>query len=100
MILKLERRCDLLSEMVQRNDKGTSSLVDNLLQKTASPFTNEVANFLIPEKFKVSDILIYTGLEDPMEHLENFRAHTDLHRTPDGVACQAFPLTLSSNARD
>jgi hypothetical protein len=74
--------------------------VENLLQKTTSPFTEEVANICLPDKFKVPEIPFYTGLEDPVEHLDNFRAHMDLHRTPEMVACRAFPLTLSGNARD
>jgi hypothetical protein len=40
------------------------------------------------------------ALKIPVEHLDNFRAHMDLHRTPEMVACRAFPLTLSGNARD
>jgi hypothetical protein len=35
-------------------------------------FINEVANFLLPEKFKIPDVPSYTGFEDPIEHLENF----------------------------
>jgi hypothetical protein len=31
MINKLEQRCDLLSKVVQRQDRGKASLVDNLL---------------------------------------------------------------------
>jgi hypothetical protein len=105
MINKLEQRCDMLSKVVQRQDRGKASLVDNLLLpedllKTASPFKDEVANFLLPEKFKVPDVPTFTRVEDSIEHLDNFRAHTDLHLTPNVVACQAFPLTLSGNARD
>jgi hypothetical protein len=74
--------------------------VKNLLQKIASPFTDQVADFQPLEKFKVPNIAIYTKLEDPIGHLDNFRAHLDLHRIPDEVACRAFPLTLSGNARD
>jgi hypothetical protein len=59
-----------------------------------------VATFLLPEKFKVPDVPIYSELEDLIEHLENFRAHIDLHKTSDEVACQAFPLTLLGNAQD
>jgi hypothetical protein len=70
------------------------------LQKTTSPFTEDVANICLPEKFKIPIIPFYTGLEDPVEHLDNFRAHMDLHRTPEMVACRDFPLTLSGNARD
>jgi len=32
--------------------------------------------------------------------LDNFRAHLLLLGTPDEVACQAFPLTLSRSAQD
>jgi hypothetical protein len=100
MIARLEQRCNVLTAAIQRNNKGKASLVENLLQKTTSPFTEEVANICLPEKFKVQEIPFYTGLEDPVEHLDNFRAHMDLHRTPEMVACRAFPLTLSGNARD
>ncbi|XP_062155145.1 uncharacterized protein LOC133863185 [Alnus glutinosa] len=100
MIARLEQRCNVLTAAIQRNDKGKASLVENLLQKTTSPFTEEVANICLLEKFKVPEIPFYTGLEDPVEHLDNFRAHMDLHRTPEMVACRAFPLTLSGNARD
>jgi hypothetical protein len=100
IINRLEQRCNVLTEAIQRNDKGNASLVENLLQKTTSPFTEEVASFLLPKKFKVPDVSFYTGLEDPPEHLENFRAHIDFHRTPKKVACRAFPLTFSGNARD
>jgi hypothetical protein len=100
MITRLEQRCNVLTTAIERNDKGKASLVENLLQKTTSPFTDDVANICLPEKFKIPEIPFYTGLEDPVEHLDNFRAHMDLHRTPEMVACRAFPLTLSGNARD
>lgn len=71
MIARLEQRCNVLTAAIQRNDKGKASLVENLLQKTASPFTEEVANISLPEKFKVPEIPFYTGLEDLVEHLDN-----------------------------
>jgi hypothetical protein len=100
MIARLEQRCNVLTVAIQRNEKGKASLVENLLQKTTSPFTEDVVNIRLPEKFKIPEIPFNTGLEDPVEHLDNFRAHMDLHRTPEMVACRAFPLTLSGNARD
>jgi len=100
MIARLEQICNILTMAIQRNDKGKASLVENLLQKTTSPFTEDVANTRLPEKFKIPEIPFYTGLEDLVEHWDNFRAHMDLHRTPEMVACRAFPLTLSGNASD
>lgn len=54
----------------------------------------------LPEKFKVPQILSYANNGDPLDHLENFRAHLDLHGTLNEVVCRAFPLTLFGNARD
>jgi len=100
MIAQLEQRCNVLTVAIQQTDKGKASLVENILQKTTSPFTEDVANICLPEKFKIPEIPFYTGLEDPVEHLDNLCAHMDLHRTPEMVACRAFPLTLSGNARN
>lgn len=100
MIAQLEQRCNVLTNAIQRNDKGKASLVENLLQKTIFPFTEDVTNICLPEKFKIPEISFYTGLKDPVEHLDNFRAHMGLHRTREMVACRAFPLTLSGNACD
>jgi hypothetical protein len=100
MITRLEQRCNVLTAAIEWNDKGKASLVENLLQKMTSLFTEDVANIHLPENFKIPEIPFYTGPKDPVEHLDNFRAHMDLHRTLEMVACQAFPLTLSGNARD
>jgi hypothetical protein len=44
MITRLEQRCNVLTAAIERNDKGKASLVENILQKTTSPFTEDVAN--------------------------------------------------------
>jgi hypothetical protein len=85
---------------MERKDKSRSVVVDKLLMGRDSPFTRRVTDYRLPEKFKVPQILSYTGDRDPLDHLENFRAHLDLHGTPNEVACQAFLLTLSGNARN
>jgi len=72
MIARLEQRCNVLIAAIQPNDKGKDSLVENLLQKTTSPFTEDVANIRLPEKFKIPEISFYTGVEDPVEHLDSF----------------------------
>jgi hypothetical protein len=85
---------------MERKDKSKSLVVDRLLSGTNSPFTSQVANYRLPKKFKVPQIMSYTGDRDPLDHLENFKAHLDLYGTSDEVVCQTFPLTLSRNARD
>jgi len=98
VIADLDRRRTYME--MEMKDKSISIVVDKLLRGTNSPFTKRVADYRLPEKLKVPHILSYTGDGDPINHLENFRAHLDLHGTPDEVACWAFPLTLSGNARD
>jgi hypothetical protein len=92
MINRMEQRSNVLTGAIQLNDNGKASLVENFLQKTALPFTEEVASFCLPEKFKVPDVPFYTGLKDPLQHQENFRAHIDLHLTIEKVACGEFSL--------
>jgi hypothetical protein len=99
MVLNLGAKYDVLLKNVAKKQRGKEPLA-NLFQNIDSMFTDEIANTTLPEKFKVSNIPIFTGSEDPMEHLMTFQSHKSLHKTPDALACQAFPLTLSRKARD
>jgi len=81
-------------------DKSKSVVVDKLVLGIGSPFTKRVDNNQLPEKFKVLQIRSYVGDRDPFDHLENFRAHLDLHGTLDEVGCRAFSFSLSGNAQD
>jgi hypothetical protein len=38
---------------MERNDKSKSIVLDKLLLSTGSPFTRQVANYPLPEEFKV-----------------------------------------------
>jgi hypothetical protein len=100
MVLDLGAKYDALSRTIDQKRDGKESLVDNLFQHQESIFTEEVSNFDLPGRFKVPDIPIFSGSENPVEHLDNFRSHVSLHKTPDAVACRAFALTLSGKARD
>jgi hypothetical protein len=57
---------------MERKDKSKSLGVDKLLSGTDLPFTSRVANYRLPKKFKVPQIMSYTGDRDPLNHLENF----------------------------
>lgn len=85
---------------MERKDKSKSVVVDKLLFGIGSPFIRRGAIYQLPEKFKIPQILSYAGDRDPFDHLKIFRAHLNLHGTPDEVACWAFPLTLSRNVVD
>jgi hypothetical protein len=51
IVVELERRC-MFMEM-KRKDKSKSIVVEKLLLGTSSLFTRRVANYRLPEKFKV-----------------------------------------------
>jgi len=98
IIAELNRKCTHME--MEKKDKSNSLVLDRLLLATDSPFIRWVAYFRLPEKFKVTQIMSYAGDRDSLDHVENFPAHLDLHRTSDEVACQAFPLNLLGKARD
>jgi hypothetical protein len=98
-IASLDEKYNCLQKEVHQKEKGKTSLVDNLLHGTASPFTDRISAVLLLKKFKIPSIATFIGIEDPTEHLDNYQAHMDLHRTPSEVACRAFPLTLSGSTR-
>jgi hypothetical protein len=72
---------------MNQQEKGKTSLVDNLLHRTASPFTGQILAVHLPKNLKVSSIVVFTKTEDLTQHLDNYRAHLDLHGTPSKVAC-------------
>jgi hypothetical protein len=96
---KYEDKYNQLQQEIQQNNKGKISRVDSLLNRS-SPFTERVMAIQLPEKFKILAIQTYTGIEDPTEHLDNYKMHMDIQGTPQEMACRAFPLTLSGSARD
>jgi hypothetical protein len=51
VIAELERRCTYME--MERKDKSRSLVVDKFLMGTDSPFTRRVADYRLPEKFKV-----------------------------------------------
>jgi len=99
-VADLEKNWANMAREMERKEKGKVAVVDRLLLGTSIRFTWRVAGYRLPEKFKVPQIQSYTKVGDLIEHLKNFRVHIDLDGKPAKVACRAFPLTLSGNARN
>lgn len=78
---------------------GASLSVDQLLTSTDLPYNAEVMAAPLPPKFKVTQMEMYDGSKDPLEHLETFKAYMTLHGFPREVAYKAFPLKLKGEAR-
>ena len=87
-------------EVMMNTLKGrVSSNLDNLVNRTDSPFTASVNCFLLPHKFRMSHIDNYDGVKDPLDHLETFKTLMHLQGVADEIMCKAFPTTLKGAVR-
>ena len=61
-------------EVMMNALKGrVSSDLDDLVNKTNSPFTIPVNSCPLPQKFRIPQIESYDGVKDPFDHLETFK---------------------------
>ena len=87
-------------EVMMNGHKGrVSSDLDNLVNRTDSPFTAAVNSFPLPHKFRMPHIDSYNGVKDPLDHLETFKTLMHLQGVVDEIMCRAFPTTLKGAAR-
>ncbi|GFZ03474.1 hypothetical protein Acr_16g0000980 [Actinidia rufa] len=74
--------------------------VDTLVRQTDPPFTGRVLRARISSKFKLPTQLgIYEGKTDPMDHLDSYKSLMSLQGCSDEVMCKAFSATLKGPAR-
>ncbi|XP_075663121.1 uncharacterized protein LOC142632635 [Castanea sativa] len=76
-----------------------SSDLDDLAQRTDSPFIVSVSSFRLPPKFHIPQVESYDGSKDPLNHLESFKTLMHLQGVPNAIMCRAFPTTLKGPAR-
>ena len=61
-------------EVMMNALKGrVSSDLDDLVNRTDSPFTATINSFPLPHKFRMPHIDRYDGVKDPLDHLETSR---------------------------
>ena len=61
-------------EVMMNALKGrVSSDLDDLVNRTNSPFTIPVNSCPLPQKFRILQIESYDGVKDPLDHLETFK---------------------------
>ena len=73
-------------EVMMNALKGrVSSDLDDLVNRTNSPFTLSVNSFPLPQKFRMPQIKSYDGVKDPLDHLETFKTLMHLQRVPDEI---------------
>ena len=76
-----------------------SSDLDDLVNRTDSPFTASVNSLPLPSKFRMPQIDSYDGVKDPLDHLETFKTLMYLQEVADAIMCKAFPTTLKGAVR-
>ena len=87
-------------EVMMNALKGrVSSDLDDLVNRTNSPFTTSVNSFPLPHKFRMPQIDSYDEVKDPLNHLETFKTLMHLQGVADEIMCGAFPTTLKGAAR-
>ena len=87
-------------EVMMNALKGrVSSDLDDLVNKTDSPFTIRPQGTPLPQKFRMPQVESYDGVKDPLDHLETFKTLMHLQGVPDEIMCRAFPTTLRGAAR-
>ena len=87
-------------EVMMNALKGrVSSGLDDLVNRTDSPFTAAVNSFPIPHKFCMPHIDSYDEVKDPLAHLETFKTLMHLQGVANEIMCRVFPMTLKGTAR-
>ncbi len=87
-------------EVMMNALKGrVSSDLDDLVNRTDSPFTAPVNSCPLPQKFRMPQLESYDGVKDPLDHLETFKTMMHLQGVPDEIMCRAFPTTLRGATR-
>ena len=76
-----------------------SSDLDDLVNRTNSPFTTSVNSFPLSPKFRMLQVENYDGNKDPLDHLESFKTLIHLQGIPNKIMCRVFPTTLKGLAR-
>ena len=89
-----------LMEVMMNAFKGrVSSDLDDLVNRTDSPFTASVNSFPLPHKFRMPQIDSYDGVKDPLDHLKTFKTLMHFQGVVDEIMCRAFPTTLRGATR-
>ena len=87
-------------EVMMNALKGrVSNDLDDLVNRTDSPFTVPINSCPLPQKFRILQIESYNGVKDPLDHLETFKTLMHLQGVQNEIMCRAFPTTLKGAAR-
>ena len=99
IVAKIQAMKEQIEVMMNVLKGRVSSDLDDLVNRTDSPFTTFVNSFPLPHKFCMPHIDSYDGVKDPLNHLKTFKTLMHLQGVADEIMCRAFPMTLKGAAR-
>ena len=99
IIAEMQAMKEQMEVMMNALKGRVSSDLDDLVNRTDSPFTAPVNSFPLPSKFCMLQIDSYDGVRDPLDHLKTFKTLMHLQGVANAIMCRAFPTTLKGAAR-
>ena len=73
IVVEMQAMKEQMLVMMNALKGRVSSDLDDLVNKTDSPFIISVNSFPLPHKFRMLQIESYDGVKDPLDHLETFK---------------------------
>ena len=73
ILTEMQAMKEKMEVMMNALKRRISSDLDDLVNRTDSPFTILVNSCPLPQKFRVSQIESYDGVKDSLDHLETFK---------------------------
>lgn len=74
-------------EEMAKKMEGSSSSVKFLLNVTDMPYSEKVMTISLLPKFKIAQTKMYAESKDPVDQLENFKAHITLQGFSGEIVC-------------
>ena len=99
IVAKMQAMKEQMEVMMNTLKGRVSSDLDDLVNRTDSPFTASVNSFPLLHKFRMPQIDSYDRVKDSLDHLETFKTLMHLQGVADEIMCRAFPTTLKGATR-
>ena len=99
VVAEIQAMKEQMEVMINALKGQVSSDLDDLVNRTDSPFTTSINSFSLSHKFHMPQIDSYDGVKDSLDHLETFKTLMHLQEVVDKIMCRAFPTTLKGAVR-
>ena len=99
IVVEMQAMKEHMEVMMNALKGQMSSDLDDLVNRTDSPFTAFVNSFLLSSKFRMPQIDSYDEVKDPPDHLETFKTLMHLQGVAEEIMCRAFPTMLKGATR-